>query len=98
MLKAFGIGVCLLFAISLVSLVMKDVSVFMKGTGIIAFIFMGLSAIFSGILGSGDRIRANTVNESADETRKRFRLFGSMFMIGLPNLLGCVAIYVKFFL
>ena len=97
MLKSFGIGSGLLVAVSLISLFLQDISVLMKYSGIVGLGFMGIAAVLSGILGSGDRIRANSSGESADEIRNRFRLARNFFIVGLPNTIASAVIYIVFF-
>lgn len=97
MLKSFGIGIGMLVVVSLISLFLQDMSVLMKYSGIVGLVFIGMAAVLSGILGSGDRIRANYSKESADETRNRFRLARNFFIVGLPNVIASAVIYIAFF-
>ncbi|MFM1654046.1 DUF5316 domain-containing protein [Brevibacillus sp. B_LB10_24] len=86
MLKSFVVGLGLLALIALASLVMGDWGLIRQLTGIVGFGLLLLSAIFSGALLSGDRIRANYAFEDKEERRTRFRWSVHMLLAALPSI------------
>jgi hypothetical protein len=74
-----------------ISLFINNPNLIMNGLLIIGAVPMVLAAIFSGVLGSGDRIRANYSDEQ--NYRQRMRWSNNLFLFGLPNLLASLAIY-----
>ena len=63
------------------------------GIGLVSIL---LSAIFSGSMVSGDRIRANFLTESKDDRLERQRTMIRFGLFGLPNLLAAVLLYTLF--
>lgn len=74
-----------------VSFLMDNPGIIMNGLLIIGAVPMVLAAVFSGVLGSGDRVRANYSDEQ--DYRQRMRWSNNLFLFGLPNLLASLAIY-----
>ncbi|WP_373845172.1 DUF5316 family protein [Clostridium sp.] len=58
-----------------------------KILGIIGLIFLLLSAILSGSLGSGDRIRFNYAIEDKTFRKTKINLHVSAFLIGFTNII-----------
>jgi len=92
--RSLIIGVIILAILTFFSTMLQDL---MKLAGIVGLIFWGLSAIFSGVLGSGDRIRANFSSESKEDRNRRWKWGNICFLIGLPNIIASVAIYIILF-
>lgn len=63
------------------------------GIGLVSIL---ISAVFSGSLVSGDRIRANFQTESKDDRRERLRTMTRSAVFGLPNILAAVLLYTLF--
>jgi hypothetical protein len=62
-------------------------------TGIIGFIFIGISMGMSGSMVSGDRMRANYATESAEDRKERNRTTLNLMLLGLPSVLTAVLLY-----
>ncbi|MGC7845812.1 DUF5316 family protein [Desulforudis sp. 1088] len=60
--------------------------------GLFGVACLGLSAVFSGSLGSGDRIRANYTHEDEEDRTRRRRWATNLFFVGLPNVIGAMVI------
>ncbi len=94
MLKSFGIGVLIVLVLFILSLVMRDMNLLMQYTTMSGIISMVIAAVFAGVLGSGDRIRANYTHEESDERKERVRLALYFMMISIPNLVTAVIMYL----
>lgn len=92
MLIFFLGGVCILFIIISISLIIQNLSIFTTVTGTIGIICIVISALFSGTLISGDRIRANYSDEQSNSMRTSWSL--KILLLGLPCLLGLVVTYL----
>lgn len=62
--------------------------------GAICIILIGLSMIFSGTMVSGDRMRANYATESSEDRNSRNKMIMGMTLIGSPNLILAIIIYI----
>jgi len=72
-----------------------DIDIAIKISGSAAVICLGLGAIFSGFLGSGDKIRANYATEDNEDRKRRTRWSSMFFLVGLPNLLAVIFYITK---
>ncbi|WP_028986978.1 DUF5316 domain-containing protein [Thermicanus aegyptius] len=94
MLKSFGIGVLIVLILFILSLVMRDMNLLMQYTTMSGIISMVIAAVIAGVLGSGDRIRANYTHEESDERKERVKLALYFMMISIPNLVTAVIMYL----
>lgn len=53
---------------------------------VVGFVSLGLALIFSGVLGSGDRIRANYSHEEKEDRTRRFKTSGILLLIAIISL------------
>jgi hypothetical protein len=83
----FLTGVTLSLIYGLIAFIMSDPKFLLKLTGWSAAITLGLAMIFSGALVSGDRMRANTYSEQAEDRKTRINLSGIMLYLSVPNLI-----------
>ncbi|CEG27060.1 DUF5316 domain-containing protein [Bacillus sp. B-jedd] len=88
---------------TVLAIIASFVSPYLFGTAYAYFLPGGIglasiliSAVFSGSMLSGDRIRANFLTESKDDRRERQRTMTQFALFGLPNLLGAVLLYTLF--
>ncbi|MEG6616199.1 DUF5316 domain-containing protein [Peptococcaceae bacterium 1198_IL3148] len=94
MIKPFRIGVLVLSFVALIAFVTQDLSILVKYAGIVGLVCMGWAAILSGVLLRGGEIRANYATESNEDREKRFRWANNFFIIGLPNIIAAVVVYI----
>jgi hypothetical protein len=73
-----------------------DWNMVLKITGGIGVISLLLAAVLSGLLVSGDRMRANLNTENEEEKWGRDRVTGQLLLFGIPNI--CIAIVLFFVL
>ena len=92
-MKPFLYGTMIGVVLLLIGLISNDWSIVTKLFGYLGFGSVGLAAIFSGALISGDRIRANNATESKEDNLKRNRWANHLFLFGLPNILIMIALY-----
>lgn len=92
-MKYFLIGTLLSIVGIIVSLIFWDVHMVTEITGAIGLVFIVVAMIFSGSLGSGDRIRANLATESDTNREYRNKVFTSSFLIAMPNLIVALLFY-----
>ncbi|WAH36393.1 DUF5316 domain-containing protein [Alicyclobacillus dauci] len=52
-----------------------------------------VSAILSGSMNSGDRMRANLASENIEDRQRRIRRASTLFLMGLPTLVLAVVVY-----
>lgn len=95
MLNAIGLGFAIVILGLLFSCIFGDIDIATKISGATVAICLGFGAIFSGLLGSGDRIRANYSTEDNEERKRRTRWISKLLLVGLPNLLA-VIVYITF--
>jgi len=91
-LKSLGIGIAVFCMLTLVGLIAGDVQLVINLTGGAALILLALAIIFSGSLGSGDRIRASYSHENSVERKRRNRLTSSLVLMSIPNVLGAIIV------
>lgn len=94
MLKSFGIGVLIVLLLLILSLVMQDMNLLLQYSTMSGIISVVIAAVIAGVLGSGDRIRANYTHEESDERKERARLALYFMMISIPNLITAVIMYL----
>lgn len=87
----FGVGLSLIGI--LISLIFWGIDQSYLVTGIIGFVFIGISMVMSGSMVSGDRMRANLATESAEGRKDRIRITTNSLLIGLPSVLTAVLLY-----
>lgn len=90
-MRSLIVGLVVAITGLVISLFIDNPNMIMNGLLLIGAVPMVLAAIFSGVLGSGDRIRANYSDEQ--DYRQRMRWSNNLFLFGLPNLLASLAIY-----
>ncbi len=91
-MKSLGIGIAVFCMLTFVGLIAGDAQLVINLTGGAALILLVLAIIFSGSLGSGDRIRANYSNENSEERKRRNRLTSSLVLMSIPNVLGTIIV------
>ncbi|GED33911.1 DUF5316 domain-containing protein [Brevibacillus centrosporus] len=92
MKRSLMIGFSILFFSIICSLITKNLSIAVVISGITGAISILLSAIFTGSLNSGDRLRANHAIETREDRRTRIKWAINMALIGGPNLLAAILI------
>ncbi len=90
-MRSFIIGLVIAISGLVVSLFLDNPNMAVNGLLMVGVVPMVLAAIFSGALGSGDRVRANYSDEQ--DFRQRMRWSTNLFLFGIPNLLASLAIY-----
>jgi hypothetical protein len=92
-LKYFFIGLGLSIIGIIISFILWNFEKAYLITGGIGFLFISLSMLFSGVLVSGDRLRANYATESTDDRRERTNTAVRLGLIGLPNMIIAVLLF-----
>ena len=93
-LKSFSLGIAFLLVFCIAALVVGDVQVVVNGSGGLGLVCFLVSALFSGALVSGDRMRANYGVEQEEDTKERMNWALVFFFIGLPNIAASAAIII----
>jgi hypothetical protein len=92
-LKRLGIGTGIFCVLSLVGLIAGDVQLIITLTGGAALLMLALAVIFSGSLGSGDRIRASYGHEDKQERQRRNQWTSTLCLMAIPNILGAIILF-----
>ncbi|MDF2066648.1 DUF5316 family protein [Bacillus sp. Cr_A10] len=92
-MRYFLIGILLSLLGILVSIVIWNLGMVTTITSGIGFFFIGISFIFSGVLVSGDRMRANISTETVEERHKRSNVTFRSAMIGIPSFVVAILFY-----
>ncbi|MGE7021595.1 DUF5316 domain-containing protein [Solibacillus cecembensis] len=92
-MKYFLLGIGLSLIGILISIFLWGIDKAYLVTGSIGFIFIGISMVMSGSIASGDRMRANFANESAEDRKERTRITLTSMLLGLPSVLTAVLLY-----
>jgi Family of unknown function (DUF5316) len=95
-LKFLTIGIMISVISAIVSYFMWDAAHAYQLPGVAGVAFIILSAIFSGNLVSGDRMRANFATETEDTRRDRHQSMVHFALLGLPSLVVAVFLYYLF--
>ncbi|MEI4770185.1 DUF5316 family protein [Psychrobacillus sp. FJAT-51614] len=77
----------------LVSIVIWDIEMVTTITSGIGFFFIGISFIFSGVLVSGDRMRANFATESDEDRKQRNNVSFRSALIAIPSFVVAIFFY-----
>lgn len=91
-MQSLGIGIAIFCLLTLVGLIAGDAELVINLTGGAALVLLALAVVFSGSLGSGDRIRASYSHENIEERKRRNRLTSSLVLIAIPNILGAIIV------
>lgn len=94
MKRSLMVGFSILIISIICSLIANNLLITVKLSGIIGVIFILLSAIFTGSLTSGDRLRANHATETSEDRRIRVNWAINLALVGLPNLLAAILIII----
>lgn len=95
-MKYLLLGILLSLVGVLASIVIWDIEMVTTITGGIGLFFIVISFIFSGVLVSGDRMRANLATESVESRSQRNNVSFRSALIAIPSF--AVAILFYFFL
>lgn len=79
MLKSFRIGILIVLVLLIFSLVKQDMNLLMQYSAMSGIIALVIAAVIAGVLGSGDRIRANYTHEESDERKESDQAFPLLF-------------------
>lgn len=92
-MKRLGIGTGIFCVISIVGLIADDVQLIINLASGAALVLLALAVVFSGSLGSGDRIRANYGHEDNQERQRRNQWTSSLLLMAIPNILGAMILF-----
>jgi hypothetical protein len=92
-LKQLGIGAGIFCLLSIAGLIAGDIHLIINLTGGAALVLLALAIILSGVLGSGDRIRANYSHEDKHERERRNKWISSLLLMAIPNIVGVIILY-----
>jgi len=92
-LKQLGIGAIIFCVLGIAGLIAGDAQLIVNLAGGAALVMLALAAIFSGSLGSGDRIRAGYGHEDNQERQRRNQWTSSLLVMAVPNILGAVILF-----
>lgn len=87
-----GLGLLLLGVF--ISLITKNWGQGLKISGVLGLVSIIISAIISGALVSGDRVRANYATESSADSQQRRKLSLTLFLIGLPSMVTIIIYFL----
>lgn len=65
-------------------------------SGCIGLALIGICAIFSGSMLSGDRMRANYATETYEDRQNRDKFVTRFFLLGFPNLIVAIVLFALF--
>ena len=96
MLTRLGIGTAIFCVLGIAGRIAGDVELSVNLTGGAALVMLALAVVFSGVLGSGDRIRANFGHEDKQEYQRRNQWTSSLLLMAIPNILGTIILFSCF--
>lgn len=70
-MRQIAVGTVILSIIGLIAFINHDWSLFIEVSAVVGTAGLLLAAVFSGSLGSGDRVRANYTHEEEDDRIRR---------------------------
>ncbi|MEQ8235161.1 MAG: DUF5316 domain-containing protein [Syntrophomonadaceae bacterium] len=92
-MKQMGIGLLIFCIFGFVGLIANDTKLIVNLAGGASIVLIALAVIFSGSLGSGDRIRANYTHEDRGERQRKNQWTSSLLLIALPNVVGAILLF-----
>ncbi|MFC5602777.1 DUF5316 domain-containing protein [Sporosarcina koreensis] len=92
-MKYLLFGILLAVVGVLASIVIWDIEMVTTITGGIGLFFIVISLISSGVLVSGDRMRANLATESAKDNKQRNNVSFSSVLIAVPSIAAAILFY-----
>lgn len=93
MFKSFLAGL-LLLAVGLIITLFTSLETGLRIPAEIGLVMILISAVISGALISGDRIRSSYAEESSEDKKRRNRWSTNLFMAGLPGVTAYVIYYI----
>lgn len=90
MLKWLGIGTGIFCLLGIVGLIVGDVQLITNLASGAGLVMLALAGIFSGTLGSGDKVRANYALEDKQDRQRRNQWTSSLVLMAIPNIVGAV--------
>ena len=93
-MKYFLIGTLLALIGFLVSIIIWNIEMVTTINGGIGLFFIVISFIFSGVLVSGDRMRANFATESVEGRSLRYNISFRSALIAIPSLAVAILFYI----
>jgi hypothetical protein len=88
------IGFLVVVIVVLISLIQSDLRIIVKYCGYIGLAFLLLAAFFSGAFIEPDSRRVDINTEGTEQLNLRIKWSTTFLLIGLPNLITCVLIYL----
>jgi len=95
-MKQLGIGAGIFCLLGIAGWIAGDIHLIINLTSGAALALLALAAIFSGVLGNGDIIRAYYSYEDKHERERRHRLISSLLLMAIPNIVGVIILYFYF--
>ena len=92
-MKYLLLGILLSLVGVLASIVIWDIEMVTTITGGIGLFFIVIAFIYSGVLVSGDRIRANLATESVEERNQKNNVSLRSALIAVPNFAVAILFY-----
>ncbi|MFB5089748.1 DUF5316 domain-containing protein [Psychrobacillus sp. PGGUH221] len=92
-MKYFLLGILLSLIGVLASVVIWDIEMVTTITGGIGVFFIVISFVFSGVLVSGDRMRANLATESVEGRNQRNNVSFRSALIAIPSFVVAILFY-----
>ncbi|WP_232700103.1 DUF5316 domain-containing protein [Brevibacillus daliensis] len=98
MLRSLYTGFALLLFTVLLATIFNDIYLIVNISGGIGALSILLSMIFSGLLVSGDNLRANYAIETNEDRRNRSKWMLRFALFGLPNFIAVIIVvyFTKF--
>ena len=92
-MKYLLLGILLSLVGVIASIVIWDIEMVTTITGGIGLFFIVISFIFSGVLVSGDRMRANLATESVEDRRQKNNVSFRSVLIAVPSFAVAILFY-----
>ena len=92
-MKYLLLGILLSLVGVIASIVIWDIEMVTTITGGIGLFFIVISFIFSGVLVSGDRMRANLATESVEDRNEKNNVSFRSALIAVPNFAVAILFY-----
>lgn len=95
MYKSFVLGICFVIISVILATIFNATNSLYLITGVFGGITWFLAGTVGGMMGSGDKARLINNYESEEEHNRRSRWSGTLFFVGLPNMIAAVIFYFK---
>lgn len=94
MKSSFFMGIVIALAAYLIGFLSNNYNVTLKITGFVLIVSFVIAGILNGTFISGDRYRANFMNETKEDRDKKMKMVNYLLLLSIPNAIISLVIII----